>query len=164
MKVANNKDYFWSILRIILGLIFLWAFFDKLIGLGFTTCLITETNSIDYLCDSSWIKGGSPTTGFLKFATKGPFTYIFHSLAGSVIVDWIFMIGLLGIGLALTLGFLIKFASISGALMMFLMWLAVLPPEHHPFLDDHIVYMIILLGLAYVNEGKLFKISNLQKK
>jgi len=29
------RHYFWAIVRVAMGLIFLWAFFDKLIGLGF---------------------------------------------------------------------------------------------------------------------------------
>ena len=125
-----------AITRIFLGLIFLWAFFDKLFGLGFAT-----------KPENSWIVGGSPTSGFLEFGTLGPFAGIFQSLAGSVLVDWIFMIGLLGIGIGLTLGIAMKLSSYSGALMLILMWLAVLPPEHHPIIDDHIIYALILIFL-----------------
>ena len=39
---------------------------------------------------------------------------------------------------------------------MFLMWSAFLPPEHHPFLDDHIIYGLVLLGLAHSNIGDVF--------
>ena len=60
------------------------------------------------------------------------------------------MAGLLLIGVALILGICRKIAGYSGALMMFLMWAALLPPEHHPFLDEHIVYLLVLIILANI--------------
>lgn len=133
----KNINYIWEFLRLGMGLIILWAFFDKLIGLGFTT-----------VPDKSWIAGGSPTMGFLGFAAKGPFSFIFNNVAGNPIIDWLFMIGLLLIGICLIFGLGMRMASYSGALLMFLMWSAVLPPEHHPFLDEHIIYALVLLGTA----------------
>jgi len=127
----------WILLRLTLGWIFLWAFFDKLFGLGFAT-----------KSDKSWLLGNSPTTGFLKAAARGPFENFFHSLAGYPLIDYIFMAGLLLIGLSLMLGIMTKIASYSGALMMVLMWSALLPPENNPFLDEHIVYIIVLIGIS----------------
>jgi len=37
---------------------------------------------------------------------------------------------------------------------MITMWSSNLPPENNPILDDHIIYMIILLGIAFVQPGK----------
>ena len=82
----------WGLARIALGWIFLWAFFDKFLGLGYST-----------LPAKSWLMGTSPTTGFLKGAA-GTFAPFFNGLSGNMIVDWLFMVGLLGIGLALVLG------------------------------------------------------------
>lgn len=133
------------LLRISMGWIFLWPFLDKLFGLGFSTT-----------SDNAWLMGGSPTFGFLTFGTHGPFASFFQSLAGSVIVDWIFMIGLLLIGLALIFGIGMNIAVFSGSLMLFLMWLAVLPLEHNPFLDDHLVYILILILLINFKSGQWF--------
>ena len=130
-------------LRISLGLIFLWAFFDKLFGLGFATAAA-----------KSWLDGVSPTVGFLKFGTTGPLAPFYKSLAGNLLVDWLFMIGLLGIGFSLITGIGIRIAGYSGALMMLLMWSALLPPKNHPFLDEHIIYLLILLIIANGNMGK----------
>ena len=33
------------------------------------------------------------------------------------------------------------------------MWTAVLPPENNPFMDDHLIYAILLVGLALVKAG-----------
>ncbi len=120
-----------------MALIFLWAFFDKLFGLGFATTT-----------EKAWINGGSPTYGFLTFGTKGPFAEFFQSLAGLMIVDWLFMLGLITVGLALLINRFVIWATIAGSVMMFLMWLAVLPPENHPILDDHIVYILVFCVLG----------------
>ncbi len=53
------------------------------------------------------------------------------------------------------LGFIgVRIASYTGALMMFLMWTALLPPEHNPILDEHIIYLLALLGLTTVKSGR----------
>ncbi len=124
-------------LRFVMAFIFLWAFVDKLFGLGFAT---TKANA--------WINGGSPTYGFLANATKGPFVDFYKSLAGLAIVDWLFMLGLLFIGLTLFLNRFVLWGSIAGIVMMILMWLAVFPPLNNPILDEHVVYMLVLALLA----------------
>jgi thiosulfate dehydrogenase [quinone] large subunit len=129
-------------LRILMGWVFLWPFFDKLFGLGFATA-----------SEQAWIMGGSPTAGFLEHAAKGPFADIFHSLAGSFFVDWLFMAGLLLIGLALLLGIGVRIAAVSGALLLFLMWLAVLPPKNNPLIDEHIIYIAVLKVLLLFDAG-----------
>ncbi len=145
---CNKEQCAWFFLRLSLGLLMLWSFFDKLWGLGFNTCLDAKTGVVQRFCGQAWIYGGSPTTGFLKFGVHGPFAEIFHKMAGSGLVDWLFMLGLLFVGLSFILGIMTRLAGYAGALMMLLMYLALLPPEHHPFLDEHIIYLIIFLGLA----------------
>ena len=124
-------------LRFVMSFIFLWAFFDKLFGLGFATT-----------SERAWWNGGSPTTGFLSGAVQGPFAEIFHSLAGLAIVDWLFMLGLLFIGLTLLLNKYVFWGAVAGIIMMVLMWLALLFPENNPLIDEHIVYALVLALLA----------------
>ena len=140
-------------LRIGMGLIFIWAFFDKLLGLGFAT-----------KPESAWLNGGSPTTGFLTNAVKGPFASAYHAMAGTGIVDWLFMLGLLLLGLALILGIGMKLAAYAGTLLMLLMYLAVLPPANNPILDDHIIYALVLLVLHQVKAGEYFGFGKSWKK
>ncbi len=120
-------------LRLVMGFIFLWAFFDKVFGLGFATT-----------SDRAWIHGGSPTAGFLTNAVKGPFAEIFHSLAGVAIVDWLFMLGLLFVGLTLIFNKYVKWGCVAGGLMLLLMYLALIPPENNPLIDEHIIYILVL--------------------
>lgn len=149
MKNINTKEkYFWALLRLGMGWIFLWPFWDKTFGMGLSTA-----------ADKAWIMGGSPTAGFLKLGTHGPFAEFFQSLVGNTFVEWLFMAGLLLIGLTLLLGILVKLAAYSGSLMLFLMWLACLPPKQNPFLDEHIIYIIILIGLSVFGAGDYFGVG-----
>jgi thiosulfate dehydrogenase [quinone] large subunit len=141
--MKDKERYIWAALRIGMGWLLLWPFLDKLFGLGFATA-----------SKDAWIAGGSPTFGYLKFATSGPFASLFQSLAGNPAVDWLFMLGLLFVGLALLLGIGVNIAGYSGAVMMLLLWLSRLPPENNPVLDEHIVYTIVLIGLARVKAGQ----------
>jgi thiosulfate dehydrogenase [quinone] large subunit len=138
---AVATRYVFAGLRLALGWVFLWAFLDKLFGLGHETA-----------SKAAWINGGHPTMGFLKSA-KGPFADFYHSFAGSAWADWLFMIGLAGIGIALVLGIGIRIAAGAGALLMVLMWSAVLPPANNPFMDDHLIYAGVLVALALAGAG-----------
>lgn len=141
-----------AVLRIGFGLTFLWAFFDKLLALGFHTGHDQQGN-LDRFGDAAWINGGSPTEGFLAFGADGPFEGFYHSIAGAAWADWLFMTGLLGIGLALTLGIGMRIAAATGALLYVLMWSVVLPPENNPVLDDHLLAGTTLVVLALTNAG-----------
>jgi thiosulfate dehydrogenase (quinone) large subunit len=156
---SNKFKAVLGILRISMGLIFLWAFFDKTFGLGFATT--AEKAWLAGKPEAAWMAGGSPTTGFLQFGVHGPFADFFHSLAGNGTVDWLFMLGLLFIGISLTFGIFMKLGGWSGILMLFLMYLAVgIQPEHHPFIDDHFMYIFTILILMWSHSGKYLGFGN----
>jgi thiosulfate dehydrogenase [quinone] large subunit len=142
---GNNSKYVWVALRIAMGWLFLWPFLDKLLGLGFAT----EP-------DAAWIRGGSPTFGFLSYGTSGPMATIYQSLAGNPMVDFAFMMGLLLIGLSLILGIGVRIAGFSGALFMTLLWMANLPPAQNPLIDQHVIYGLLLVGLALMRAGQWY--------
>lgn len=141
----NKQKIVTVLLRLVMSFIFLWSFFDKVFGLGFSTTPA-----------QAWIHGGSPTSGFLSFATKGPFVNIFHSLAGIVVVDWLFMLGLLFVGLTLLFNKYVKLGCLAGSLMLLFMYLALLFPANNPIIDEHIVYILVLVLLAFKSEEKIF--------
>jgi len=142
-----------ALLRLSLGWVFFWAFLDKAFALGFATGRDPETGAVDYFGNAAWINGGSPTEGFLKFATKGPFADFFQSFAGAAWADWLFMLGLLGIGAALMLGIGMRIATVSGIAMVLMMWAAALWPANNPFMDEHIIYAISLALLGLLGAG-----------
>jgi thiosulfate dehydrogenase [quinone] large subunit len=142
-------------LRIGFGVTFLWAFFDKLLALGFGTGKNPETGAVDRFGPDAWINGGSPTFGFLNFGVPAdnPFREFFNSLAGNVWIDWLFMLSLLGIGLALTLGVGMRLAAASGVVLYLMMWVASMPLENNPVVDDHVLGAISLAVLATTLAG-----------
>lgn len=155
-QVADASMYAWALLRIGLGYIFLWGFFDKLLGLGFNTCRDAATGAIDVGCSDAWLQGGSPTTGFLANAVSGPFADFYHNLAAQAWVDWLFMLGLLIVGVGLIFGIFVRFAAFAGIVMLVLMWSALLWPIHAPVVDDHIIYALALFGIALVDEHQVW--------
>jgi thiosulfate dehydrogenase (quinone) large subunit len=137
-----------ALLRISLGVVFLWAFLDKTFGWNYSTPSA-----------KAWVNGGSPTKGFLASVDVGPFQSWFHSIAGTWWADWMFMLGLLGIGVALILGIGVRLAAIAGVIMMAFMWLAEFPPAQHtsagkasgsthPFADYHFIYAVALIAVG----------------
>jgi len=152
-----------GLLRIAFGLTFLWAFFDKLFALGFHTG-VAEDGTVDRFGPAAWINGGSPTEGFLKFGADGPFDSFYHSIAGAAWADWLFMIGLLGIGLALTFGIGMRIAAAAGFVMYALMWSVVLPPENNPVLDEHVLGALSMLVLAGFSAGDTLGFGKLWAK
>ena len=145
VTAATAGRYVFAGVRIALGSVFLWAFLDKLFGLGHETA-----------AKAAWINGGHPTNGFLKNAPTGPFQGFYNNLAGSSVIDWLFMLALLGIGVALILGIGMRIAAAASTVLLVMMWAAVLPPENHIFMDDHLIYAGTIVGLALTGVGAAF--------
>jgi len=136
---------FLGVVRLVFGLQFLWAFVDKLFGFGFAT-----------VAEKSWLNGVSPTTGFLKAGASGVFADFYHGLAGTVWIDWIFMLGLLLLGIAFTFGIAMRLATWGGVVFMTLLWTAGLPPKNNPIIDDHLIYALTFLALGAAEAGNSF--------
>jgi thiosulfate dehydrogenase [quinone] large subunit len=133
-----------NLLRLALGVEFLWAFLDKVFGLGYSTPSA-----------KAWINGGSPTKGFLSSVDAGPLQSSFNAIAGNAVVDGLFMLGLLGIGLALVTGVALRIAAASGVVLLAMMWLASWPlaatvagkptGSTNPVVDDHIISALAIV-------------------
>ena len=152
--------YAWAVSRISIGFVFLWAFLDKTFALGYATGTDRTTGAIDRFGPAAWIHGGSPTTGFLS-GVAGPFKGVFEPMSGALWADYLFMIGLLAIGVALMLGIGMRIAAGAGALLLTFMWMASLPLDNNPFMDDHLVYAVVLVGLAAVHAGDTLGLGRL---
>lgn len=140
-----------AITRISLGFVFLWAFLDKTFGLHYATGAAVAEGSPSL----AWIDGGAPSQGYLQFGTAGPLKDTFASLAGTG-SDWLFMIALLGIGLALILGIGMRIAAVSASILLVLMWLAAwtfAQGSNNPVMDDHLIYAMVAITLAVLYAG-----------
>ncbi len=141
-----------AVLRIGIGFIFLWAFLDKTFALGFSTGKDATTGVVDRFGPAAWIHGGSPTSGFLGHL-DGTFAGAFSWMAGHAWADWLFMVGLLAIGLALILGVTLRLAAIAGGLLLVLMWAAELPLATNPAIDEHLLYAVAMIFFAMTAAG-----------
>ena len=143
-----------GVLRMFMGFTFLWAFLDKAFALGFSTGRNPETGVINFFGSDAWIKGGSPTDGVLLFALKGPFKGLYDGLAGQTWVEWVYMLSMLLIGTALILGVATRLAAIGGVIWLTIFYTATaIWPEHNPFLDEHVVYAVLLVALVLLGAG-----------
>lgn len=129
-----------AVTRIATGFIFLWAFLDKTFGLGYSTP-----------SERAWINGGTPSQGFLNSeGVIGPFKGFFQGIA-SPATDVLFMLGMLGVGLAVVLGIGLRVSAWAGSIIMLMMWVAEWPLQSgstNPLVDYHIIYALVLVVAA----------------
>jgi thiosulfate dehydrogenase (quinone) large subunit len=162
--ISTRASKFFAIMRVVVGFEFLWAFLDKTFGLGYATPAAR-----------AWINGGSPTKGFLSNVAVGPFEATFHTIAGAAWADWTFMLGLLGIGIALIFGIGLRISAVTGTVMMLLMWAAEWPLAKftsagepsmsvNPIVDYHIIYALALIALAVTYAGHTWGLGRLWAK
>lgn len=132
-----------ALARIALGFVFLWAFLDKNFGLGRPTP-----------SGKGWSfgTGPDPAAGYLQ-SVKGPFASMFHSMAGQAWVTWLFMLGLLGIGVGLMTGLAFRFSGICAIVMLGFLYASSLPLSSNPFIDDHVVEALLVAGLILLRNG-----------
>jgi len=154
---TNGRRTMFGLLRLSIGFIFLWAFLDKCFGLGYSTP-----------SDKKWMFGtasGNPTAGYLKFGVnpQGPLASFFHSLGDTALkggpnswINWLFMLGLLGVGAGLMLGIASRITAVAGVAMLAMMYVAAAPwvqvkgSSNNPIVDEHLVYIFAILAMLYV--------------
>lgn len=142
-----------AILRIVVGVIFLWAGLEKVLGAG----------------ADGWSAGG-----FLQFATAGSLGWPFVTgevvegtvfnptqafwvgLAGNetglAFVNFLVPFGQIGIGVSLILGLLTRFGSAMGTLMMLIFFLAAWSFEFG-IVNQHLTYAVVTAFLGYIGAG-----------
>jgi thiosulfate dehydrogenase [quinone] large subunit len=168
-QIITTAGQKWAgVVRILLGFTFLWAFVDKAFGFGFSTT-------------KAWLFGagdGNPTAGFLKFGANpnGPLHDFFTNLAPSSpggLINWLFMLALLGAGVGLVFGIGMRISSIGAALLLISMYLAVAPwskyvdeggstvASNNPLLDEHIIYASTLMLLMFVSAGRYWGLGRM---
>ncbi|MFJ4223282.1 hypothetical protein [Microbacterium sp. NPDC089695] len=131
------------LLRITLGLVYLWPFVDKMFGFGFATPP-----------EGSVLAGGSPSTGYLSH-TEGAFADVFRAMAGNPLVDVLFMLGLGAVGIALVTGVCLHLAAIGGTFVMGGIYLSSVPLANNPLIDEHIVFIVLGWLLATLGAGTI---------
>ena len=122
-------------IRVALGWIMLWAFLDKMFGLGFETP-----------AGSGFVNGGSPSS-YVVYVTNGVFKDLFTSLAGNTVVDVLLLLACLGLGLSFILGFASRLSTVLMSVFLAVMFLLEVPPTDNPLIDYHVIYILAVLAV-----------------
>jgi thiosulfate dehydrogenase [quinone] large subunit len=134
---------FTLLLRLAMGWIFVWSGFDK---------LLTDWTS----------------AGFLVNGTSGPLQGWFMDLgtnSGAVnVINGLVISGQILIGLTLILGVFTRFSLFWAGVMVFMFYIAQFPPANNPFLDEHIVYIVVFFLLGALGAGRILGLDALIEK
>ncbi len=149
-----------ALLRVVVGVVFLWAGLEKAIGVGLGT----------------W-----SAAGFLEFGTCGSLGWPFVSevadgqcfnptqafwvgLAGNeavmTVIDWLVPLGQIGIGVSLILGLLTRFGAAMATLMMLFFFVAAWDFQYG-VANQHLTYALISAAIAGLGAGKYYGIDGL---
>jgi thiosulfate dehydrogenase (quinone) large subunit len=151
-----------ALLRIGLGLVYLWGFVAQAFGVTYTNSTTDAAGKVtsygwhfSYDADLGWITSGfahSPTGGYVG-STHGPLAFIPKDLpTGLDDAGWMFAIG--GLAIALTLGIGMRIAGWGGFLLNMLLWLATFPPSGNPLIDgQHMAFGFGILLLMFLHAG-----------
>ena len=156
MYISGRYLGFVGLGRIVIGIIFLWAGLEKVLGSG---------------------AGGFDASGFLKFGTGGSLGWPFVS--GEVAEGTIFNLthdfwtglaandtamsvinvlvpyGQIGIGVSLILGLFTRFGAAMGTLMMIFFFFAAWDFEFG-IVNQHLTYAVVTFGLAVIGAGNFY--------
>jgi thiosulfate dehydrogenase (quinone) large subunit len=161
-----------AILRIGIGLIYLWAFISQGFGVGYTNQVVNQDAPsptaleyhwhFSYDSDAGWITSGfdhSPTEQYVDNNTHGPLAFIPQDLpVGLVDFGWIFAIG--GLGIALTFGICSRIAGWGGLILNIMIWFSVFPPSNNPVFDaEHFMFAFIIFLLMWLHASNYWGIG-----
>lgn len=161
-----------AILRIGIGLIYLWAFVAQGFGIGYTNQTVNGDTAapapVEYHwnftvdTDQGWITSGfthSPTEAYVDNNTHGPLAFIPQNLpVGLDDFGWMFAIG--GLGIALTFGIASRIAGWGGLLLNIMIWFSMFPPSNNPIFDaEHFTLAFVIFLLMWINASNYWGIG-----
>jgi thiosulfate dehydrogenase [quinone] large subunit len=148
-----------ALLRIALGLVYLWAFVAQGFGITYSNQAPVAADAPadapveyewDFGYDSSkgWISSGfehSPTESYVDKNTHGPLAPVVQNLPTGF-VDFIWIFALAGLGIGLTFGIFANIAGWGGFLLNIFIWLSTFPPSSNPLIDgEHVAFALSIL-------------------
>jgi len=155
MVISGRYLSFIGLGRIVIGIIFLWAGLEKLIGSG---------------------SQGFSAAGFLQYGTNGtlgwpfftgdPAGHVFNPTASfwqglatnetaMAIINPLVVFGQIGIGVSLILGLLTRFGAAMGTLMMLFFFVAAWDFQYG-IVNQHLTYAVVTFGLAVIGAGNFY--------
>jgi thiosulfate dehydrogenase [quinone] large subunit len=157
MRITDRKHALAvAVGRIVVGVIFLWAGLEKIIGTGLGTW--SAKGFLEF--GSSGTLGWPFVTGQVAEGTVFNPTHDFWvGLAGNetamTVIGFLVPLGQVGIGIALILGLLTRFGAAMGALMMLFFFVAAWDFQFG-IVNQHLTYAVVTLGLGVVGAGNYY--------
>ncbi|MDP3954483.1 MAG: DoxX family protein [bacterium] len=143
--MSHYQKIFLFLLRISLGWLFFYA--------GITKVINPNWSAAGYLGNAKTFSGL-----FSWFAQPGNIGWV------SFLAEW----GLVLVGVSLIAGFLVRWSSLGGILLMILFYLPILAfpivGEHSYIVDEHIIYIFVFAVLALFNAGVYWGLDRIWKK
>lgn len=141
-----------ALLRVLVGVIFLWAGADK---------FLTGFSAAGFLAHATggtlgWpFVTGTPDPATIYNPTHDFWVSLSQNAGAMSVVNFLVVAGEIGIGVALILGFLTRFAAIMGALMMLLFFFAAWEFSNG-IVNQHLTYMVVCLAIAGLGAGRYY--------
>jgi thiosulfate dehydrogenase [quinone] large subunit len=152
MDAARKIGKGLAVLRVALGVGFLYAGLDKLVHFDGATKAFNATG---------FLKGatGGAIPGSADGAIVNPTHDFWVLLAGNPgvmsVVNFLVVFGEVAIGVALILGLATRFAGVAGTLMMALFWVATWDFAHG-LVNEQFLYAIVSAFVAYAAAGEAY--------
>lgn len=156
-----------ALLRIGLGLMYLWAFLAQGFGIGYSNvkssvpppsdsaapAVVKYGWNFSYDASAGWISSGfkhSPSEAYLTKNMHGPIGTVLGDLpTGVTDFGWIFALG--GLGIALTFGLFSRIAGWGGLALNLIIWFGAFPPSTNPVIDgEHMAFAFSILLLMWI--------------
>ncbi len=145
-----------ALLRIGVGIIFLWAGLDKLLGSG-----PKGFSAAGFLSHATggtlgWpFVTGTPAEGTIFNPTHDFWVSLSQNATAMTVVNFLVVAGELGIGIALVLGLFTRFAAIMGTLMMLLFFVAAWEFSNG-IVNQHLTYALVCAAIAGLGAGNYY--------
>ena len=154
MYISGRYLGFIGLARIVIGVIFLWAGLEKVLGSG-----PEGFSAAGFLAHGT---GGSLGWPFVAAGTEGPFNPtvdlwvgLSNNESAMSIINILVPYGQIGIGVSLILGLLTRFGAAMGTLMMIFFFFAAWDFEFG-IVNQHLTYAVVTFGLAVIGAGNFY--------
>ncbi|HEV7199218.1 MAG TPA: DoxX family protein [Candidatus Limnocylindria bacterium] len=156
MQVVDRRHQLGvAVLRIAVGIIFLWAGLEKVIGGG------GEWSAAGFLGFGTggtlgWpFVTGEPGEGEIFNPTNAFWVAVADNQTAMTVIDLLVPWGQIGIGVSLILGLLTRFGAAMGTLMMVMFFFAAWDFEFG-IVNQHLTYAVVTFFLGYIGSGNFY--------
>jgi len=156
MQVVDQRHQLGvAVLRVAVGIIFLWAGLEKVIGAG------GEWSAAGFLGFGTggslgWpFVTGDPAEGTIFNPTQGFWAGMAENDTAMTLINVLVPYGQIGIGISLILGLLTRFGAAMGTLMMLLFFFAAWDFQFG-IVNQHLTYALVTFFIGYIGAGNFY--------